>query len=118
MDSIPVKQFLDNDGLTNLINAIAKNIEQMYVPRNIYERDILDLNNKLFAIMEFGTINPFSIDIDSGELSIVATDKTNELDLYMEDGNLYLNSKETELDNLVASYSFNIDDEGYLTITV
>lgn len=117
MSSIPIKQFLDNVGLTNLVNAIAKKVEQLYVPKNVYERDMADLRNKLFAITEFGTVNPFSIDVDSGELTIVSTDKTTDLDLYVEDGNLYLNSKGTELDNLVASYSFDIDDEGYLTVT-
>ena len=106
-----------DQALDSMLSAIFRIVEDNYIRRTTYESDISTLSNRISMLEALNAIS-FSIDESTGNLMLSVPDNGDEVNISIDSsGNLILVSNDTETDDILERYSFNINSNGYLILS-
>jgi len=108
---------LDSTGLGTFASALFAIIEATYVRRTTYESDISTLTGRIDELDAFNTYN-CEVDPDTGNLIFTIPDGENVSLTIDNSGDLILNSNDSTIDKALQHYSFSINSNGVLYLTI
>ena len=108
---------LDSSGLYTAALEIFQLVEDTYVRRTTYESDLSSLNERLILLEMFDTYT-CEIDPVTGNLVFIVPDDASPTMSIDSNGDLILTSYDSTVDKALECYSFNIDANGVLRLTI
>ena len=107
---------LDNTGVFAFALEVFRLIEDTYVRRTTYESALSTLNERITVLEIFDT---YTCEIDPNGNLVFRIPEEDDLDLSIDaNGDLILNSYDTTADKALEHYSFNIEENGALYLTI